>query len=170
MKICPDCGTRLADTADVCTVCGALVISPEQQKQAPAPEPATITQPTSKPKNTQVQQPRPAPQTSTVSTPAFGYSHWIGGVFETIMVSIAATLITICTLGLGTPWAVVFVLKHVITNTVIDGKLLKFDGTGLQFLGNIIKWTFFTICTCGINSFFIMPRMYGWIASHTHFA
>lgn len=96
-------------------------------------------------------------------------STWKGSVFDTIVNSIVASLITSITCGIATPWAICFMMKFIIGNTVIDGKTLKFDGTGAQLFGNWIKWLLLTIITCGIYSFWVTPRLYQWIASHTHF-
>lgn len=96
-------------------------------------------------------------------------STWDGGVFETVVNSIVASLISGITCGIATPWAVCYMMKFIVGHTVINGRRLKFDGNGGQLFGNWIKWFFLTIVTCGIYSFWVIPRMYKWIASHTHF-
>lgn len=95
-------------------------------------------------------------------------STWDGGVFETVVNSIIASLIISFTCGIATPWAICYLYKFVIDHVIIDGKRLTFDGTGGQLFGNWIKWFLLTIITCGIYSFWVTPRLYRWIASHTH--
>ncbi len=97
-------------------------------------------------------------------------SGWHGGVLETIGYSIVASLIVSFTCGIATPWAICFMMKFIISNTVIDGKALAFDGNGGQLFGNWIKWFLLCIVTCGIYIFWVIPKMYNWIAKHTHFA
>lgn len=101
-------------------------------------------------------------------TPEAKTSQWDGGVFETIINSIVAGLIAGITFGIATPWAICYMMKFVIGHTIVDGKRLSFDGNGAQLFGNWIKWFVLTVITCGIYGFWVIPRMYQWIASHTH--
>lgn len=96
-------------------------------------------------------------------------STWDGGVLETIINSIIASLIISFTCGLATPWAICYMMNFIIEHTVINGKRLRFDGNGAQLFGNWIKWFLLTIVTCGIYSFWVIPQVYKWVASHIHF-
>lgn len=96
------------------------------------------------------------------------HSTWDGGVLETIVNSIVASLIISISCGIATPWAICYMMKFVIEHTVINGKRLSFDGTGGQLFGNWIKWFLLTVVTCGIYSFWVTPRLYKWVASHIH--
>ena len=96
-------------------------------------------------------------------------STWDGGVLETIINSIVASLIISITCGIATPWAICYMMNFVIEHTVINGKRLSFDGNGAQLFGNWIKWLLLCIVTCGIYSFWVTPRLYKWVASHIHF-
>ena len=95
-------------------------------------------------------------------------STWDGGVLDTVVNSIVASLIMTFTCGIATPWAVCYMYKFIIEHTVIDGERLTFDGTGGQLFGQWIKWMLLCIITCGIYGFWVAPRMYRWVASHTH--
>ena len=95
-------------------------------------------------------------------------STWDGGVLDTVINSIVASLIISFTCGIATPWAICYIMKFVISHVIIDGHRLSFDGTGGQLFGNWIKWFFLTLITCGIYGFWVTPRLYKWIASHTH--
>ena len=97
-------------------------------------------------------------------------STWDGGVFDTIVNSIVASLIIGVTCGIATPWAICYMMKFIIGHAVIDGKRLKFDGTGGQLFGNYIKWFLLTLITLGIYGFWLEIKMKQWIVKHTHFA
>ena len=99
---------------------------------------------------------------------AITMSTWDGGVLDTVVNSIVASLICSVTCGIGTPWAICYMMKFVIEHTVINGRRLRFDGDGAQLFGNWIKWFLLTIVTCGIYSFWVTPRLYKWVASHIH--
>lgn len=95
-------------------------------------------------------------------------STWDGGVFDTIVNSIVASLIISITCGIATPWAICYMMNFVISHTIINGRRLSFDGNGGQLFGNWIKWFLLTIVTCGIYSLWVIPRLYKWVASHIH--
>jgi len=95
-------------------------------------------------------------------------SKFTGGLLGMIGIGILQALIVICTLGIGTPWAVCLKEEWYVKHTVIDGHTLKFDGTGGQLFGNFIKWFLLTIITLGIYSFWLTIKMKQWVVSHTH--
>ena len=97
-------------------------------------------------------------------------SKFEGTVLGYIGHSILASLITMFTLGIGLPWAIVIFQKWVCQNTVIDGRRLYFDGTGAQVFGNYIKWFFLSIITLGIYGFWLFNKTTNWVVKHTHFA
>ena len=61
-------------------------------------------------------------------------------------------------------------MRFIASHAVIDGKRMTFDGTGGQLFGQWIKWMLLSIVTCGIYSFWVIPRMYKWVCSHLHAA
>ena len=95
-------------------------------------------------------------------------STWDGGVLDTVVNSIIASLIISITCGIATPWAVCYMMKFIVGHAIIDGKRMTFTGTGGDLFGQWIKWFLLTIITCGIYSFWVIPRMYKWIAEHIH--
>ena len=99
-----------------------------------------------------------------------GESKYDGGVFETFVAFLAASLMISFTCGIATPWAVCYLYKFILTHIIIDGRRLTFDGTGTQLFGNWIKWFLLMIITCGIYGFWVYPRLFDWIAKHTHMA
>ena len=80
-------------------------------------------------------------------------SYFDGGLATYIGTSILATLITVFTLGICTPWGICMMYNWKIKHTVIDGKRLYFDGTAMQLFGHWIKWLLLTIITLGIYGF-----------------
>ena len=97
-------------------------------------------------------------------------SKFTGGLFGMIGIGILQTIIIVCTLGFGTPWAICLKERWYVKHTIIDGHKLTFDGTGAQLFGNFIKWMLLTIITLGIYSFWLSIKMKQWVAKHTHLA
>ncbi len=147
MKFCTSCGTQIGDAARVCPQCGApQAAAPQAQAAAPQAQAA-------------------APQTAAVNPKI---STWDGGVLDTIANSIVASLLMTITCGIGTPWAICYMMKFVVSHAIVDGKRLSFTGTGGSLFGNWIKWFLLTLITCGIYSFWVTPRLYKWIVSNIH--
>lgn len=103
-------------------------------------------------------------------TPVNQESNFDGGLLQKIGWSFLAGLITVCTLGICYPWGMCLLLRWETEHTVINGRRLKFDGTGGQLLGNWIKWIFLTIITIGIYGLWVSIKMKKWVTKHTHFA
>jgi uncharacterized membrane protein YjgN (DUF898 family) len=55
-------------------------------------------------------------------------------------------------------------------NTIINGRRLRFHGSGGSLFGHYIKWFFLTLITLGIYGFWVWPRMTRWIVEHQDFA
>jgi len=96
-------------------------------------------------------------------------SKFDGTVFETFLYSLGASIIVSLSCGIATPWAICFMWNFIISHVIIDGKRLTFDGNGGQLFGNWIKWFLLTVVTCGIYGLWVAPRLYHWVAKHTHF-
>ncbi|KXT79351.1 DUF898 family protein [Streptococcus sp. DD13] len=95
-------------------------------------------------------------------------SYFDGGILSYIGYSILASLITLFSFGIATPWAVCLLQNWKTKHTVIDGRRLYFDGTGTQLFGSYIKWFLLTLITLGIYSFWLTIKMQQWITKHTH--
>ncbi|MCL2846067.1 MAG: YjgN family protein [Firmicutes bacterium] len=67
-------------------------------------------------------------------------SEFTGGVFGLLGMYILAMLLTIFTLGIGTPWAICMMKRWYAKHTFIEGRQLRFDGTGLGLLGRFLLW------------------------------
>ncbi len=96
-------------------------------------------------------------------------SYFDGGLFEYLGWMILGTIITVITLGLAYPWAVCMIYGWKINHTVVEGKRLKFIGTGWSLFGNWIKWFLLTIITFGIYSFWLFISLEKWKTENTIF-
>lgn len=96
-------------------------------------------------------------------------SYFDGGLLSLIGWSILGFFLTLITLGICYPWAVVMVYGWQINHTVIEGKRLKFNGTGLSLFGNWIKWWLFSVITLGIYLLWVGIAIKKWQAKHTVF-
>jgi len=56
-----------------------------------------------------------------------------------------------------------------INHTIINGKRLKFNGTGIGLFGLWIKWLFLLVITLGIYSFWIFISLKKWKVKNTVF-
>ena len=97
-------------------------------------------------------------------------SKFTGGLLGMIGIGILQWIIITFTLGFGVPWAICLKQSWYAKHTIIDGRPLKFDGTGGQLFGNYIKWLLLTIVTFGIYSFWLNIKMKQWVVKHTHHA
>ncbi len=97
-------------------------------------------------------------------------SQFTGGLLGLIGINLLVGLISGITLGLGYPWAVCIKERWIAKHTYIDGRQLRFDGTGSQLFGKYLLWMLLTVATLGIYVFWLEIKMKQWIVKHTHFA
>ncbi|MBG0740655.1 DUF898 family protein [Paeniglutamicibacter antarcticus] len=79
-------------------------------------------------------------------------------------------LITVCTLGICYPFAVVLVERWRAANTYLHGRQLRFAGTGMGIFGHWIKWFLLSLITFGIYTFWVYPRLMQWKVENTVYA
>ena len=123
-------------------------------------------------------------------------SKFTGSTFGFIGIYFVAVLLMACTLGIGSPWAMCMVMRWTTSHTIIDGKQLKFDGTGGRFFGAALLWSIpaFVIAGLGVYItyyvqdiamvwlltaiclllfffyvFWLAIREMKWFTKHTHF-
>jgi len=96
-------------------------------------------------------------------------SYFDGGLLQLIGWEILAFLITMLTLGICLPWAICMLLNWEKRHTVIEGRRLKFTGTGGGLFVQWLKWLGLTIITLGIYSFWVQIAIRKWVAKHTVF-
>ncbi len=170
--ICPICGANLSEGSRFCTKCGNPIT-----QQAPTP-PLAYEQP---PVYQQAPTPPPAYEQPPVyqQAPVNAYgaapvadenprSRFDANVLESFCAFFVAGLIIMLTCGIGTPWAMSYLLHFICRHAVIDGKRMVFDGNGGQLFGNYIKWFLLTVITCGIYGFWVIPKMISWVVKHIH--
>jgi uncharacterized membrane protein YjgN (DUF898 family) len=92
-----------------------------------------------------------------------GAASWFG-------TQILGVLITICTVGICYPFAVVLVERWRANNTYLHGRQLQFIGTGWGIFGLWLKWLLLSINTLGIYTFWVYPRLMQWKVENTVYA
>lgn len=93
-----------------------------------------------------------------------------GGAGTYWLNSFLAFVITIITLGICYPYALVLKQRWIANHTLVEGRRLKFTGTGIGLFGNWIKWFALIIITLGIYSIWVTPRIHKWVVEHTDFS
>ncbi|CEJ72968.1 Predicted membrane protein [[Clostridium] sordellii] len=96
-------------------------------------------------------------------------SRFEGNLLGLIGVNILAAIISFVTLGIATPWAMCIKYRWEIDNTVVDGKRLKFVGSGTDLFFQYIKWWILTIITLGIYGFWLYINVIKWKVENTIF-
>lgn len=96
-------------------------------------------------------------------------SYFDGGIFGYLGINLLTTILSICTFGLAFPWLYCMKLKWVTRHTVVEGKRLRFTGTGGGLIVNWLLWLFLTIITFGIFSFWLAIKLKQWQVEHTLF-
>jgi len=96
-------------------------------------------------------------------------SDFDGRVGELFGINLAVYFLTMFTLGIAFPWALVMKQRYITGHTIVEGKRLRFDGTGGQLFGIWVKVLLLCIVTLGIYSFWAEIRVQKWIAQNTHF-
>jgi uncharacterized membrane protein YjgN (DUF898 family) len=92
-----------------------------------------------------------------------------GGACSYLRTGILAALITVCTFGLGFPYALVLFERWRARHTYIDGQRLMFTGTGLGLFAMLVKCLLLMMFTFGVYSFWVVPRVQAWKVEHIEF-
>ena len=92
-----------------------------------------------------------------------------GGAGTYLGTAILGVLITVFTLGICYPFAVVLRQRWRAKHSYIDGRQLIFTGSAMGLFGNWIKWFLLIIITVGIYSFWVGPRIQKWVWENTDF-
>ena len=96
-------------------------------------------------------------------------SYFDGKLLELFGWTLLKNLITVITLGIAAPWGECMMLDFEISHTVLNGKRLKFKGTGGSLFVERFKWVFLTLITFGIYGFWIPIKKNKWILSNIYF-
>jgi uncharacterized membrane protein YjgN (DUF898 family) len=93
-----------------------------------------------------------------------------GGAGTYVGTIILGFFITVITLGICYPFALVLKQRWRAKHTYIDGQQLVFTGSAIGLFGHWIKWFLLSIITLGIYLFWVGPRLQRWITVNTEFA
>lgn len=108
--------------------------------------------------------------TGAGAVPGVKIYQFSGGAASWFGTQILGVLITICTIGICYPFAVVLVERWRAKNTFLHGRQLLFIGTGWGIFGLWIKWLLLSIITLGIYTFWVYPRLMQWKVENTVYA
>ena len=98
-----------------------------------------------------------------------GRFYFDGGALSYLRTGLLAAIITICTFGIGFPFALVLLERWRVGHTYIDGQRLIFTGTGLGLFCLVARCLLLIMFTFGIYSFWVVPRLQAWKVEHTGF-
>lgn len=96
-------------------------------------------------------------------------SFFDGGLLSLIGWSILSGFLTFFTFGIAYPWALCMLYGWKINHTVVEGKRMRFVGSGIGLFGHWIKWFFLTIITFGIYGFWVNIKLEDWKVRNTIF-
>lgn len=95
---------------------------------------------------------------------------FVGGAANYIGTQLLAIVITLFTAGICYPFALVLMERWKAKHATIDGRKVKFTGTGIGLFGIWIKWFFLSLITAGIYTLWIGPQIQKWKWEHLAFA
>jgi uncharacterized membrane protein YjgN (DUF898 family) len=84
--------------------------------------------------------------------------------------ALLGALITIVSLGLFYPYALVLFERWRAKHSYILGRQLEFTGSAFGLLGRWIIWLLLIVATLGIYAFWVIPRIQKWKWEFTSFA
>lgn len=84
--------------------------------------------------------------------------------------AILGVLITVFTIGLFYPYALVLLERWRAKNSFIGGQQLQFTGSATGLFGRWLLWLFLIFITLGIYIFWVIPRIEQWKWENTSFA
>ncbi len=104
------------------------------------------------------------------AAPTADGSYFDGSTLGLIGMQLLVLLLSLVTLGIGTPWAECMMLRWKAKHTVINGRRLQFTGKGLQLLGKYLLWALLTVVTLGIYAIWLPVKAEKWRVRHTVYA
>lgn len=95
---------------------------------------------------------------------------FVGGAANYLGTSVLAFCITVFTLGICYPFALVLMERWKAKHATVSGRKLVFTGTGIGLFGLWIKWFLLTLITLGIYSLWVGPQIQKWKWDNLRFA
>lgn len=99
-----------------------------------------------------------------------GVSYFDGSILGFLGVRLGAALVAMLTLGLALPWTMVWWQSWVTRHTVIQGRRLRFIGTGGSLVWRWVKMWFLLVVTLGVYSLWAWRYLQRWKVERTVFA
>lgn len=99
---------------------------------------------------------------------ALEVSYFDGSTWAYIGWWFLGALITVLTLGVGLAWAQCMFWRYRAKHTVVCGRRLTFDGTGLQLFENYLIWGVLTVITLGIYGLWVPFKVRSWYCGHLY--
>lgn len=93
-----------------------------------------------------------------------------GGAGTYLGTAILGVLVTVFTLGICYPYALVLRERWRAKHSYIEGRQLAFNGSAWALFGLWWKWLILIIITVGIYGFWVGPRLYRWKWENTSWA
>lgn len=92
-----------------------------------------------------------------------------GGAATFLGIWILCIVLTVCTLGLCFPFAVVLKERWRAHHTLIEGRRLEFTGSAVGLFFRWLVWELLIVVTLGVYSLWVVPRMTRWRVEHLVF-
>ena len=108
-----------------------------------------------------------SPASSRAQTRQFAFD---GGAATYLGTALLAFFITVLTLGICYPFALVLRERWRAKHSYIEGRQLVFNGSAWGLFGLWWKWLILIIITIGIYGFWVGPRLYRWRWENTSWA
>ena len=93
-----------------------------------------------------------------------------GGAGTYLGTAILGFLITLCTVGICYPFALVLLERWKAKHSTIEGRQIVFTGSAMGLFGLWIKWLLLLLITLGIYAFWLAPQLQKWRWEHIDFA
>lgn len=93
-----------------------------------------------------------------------------GGAATYLGTAILGVLVTVFTLGICYPYALVLRERWRAKHSYIEGRQLVFNGSAWALFGLWWKWLILIIITVGVYGFWVGPRLYRWKWENTSWA
>jgi uncharacterized membrane protein YjgN (DUF898 family) len=92
-----------------------------------------------------------------------------GGAATYVGTAVLGFLLTVCTVGICYPYALVLRERWRARHSYINGRQLRFTGSAWSLFGNWLKWLALSLVTFGVYLFWVGPRIQRWRWEHTDF-
>ena len=97
-------------------------------------------------------------------------SYFDGKLIQLIGWGLLGSIVIPFSLGFVFPWWLCKIYGWKADHTIVEGRRLKFNGTGMSLFGHYILWSFLTIITLGIYGWWLIISVNKWLVRNTSFA